>query len=151
MNLLGKYINTDEVGDDGTKSQNGHCDAFHPKSATLDGTIFLHIQVATMTCVQVWALLCRQSTFIEAFKGLIFFHSFQIPFWSANGRGLTRPLTTSKMRNKHPCALLLAKKLRPLSFLMSRSSTFVRLAWMLDSFLSLKKWSCCHFSPKIYL
>ena len=80
-NLLGKYINTDDVGDDSTESQNRHSDAFHPKSAALDGAIFIHIQVAAMTRVQVW-IRCRsiRSTFIEAFKGLIFFHSFQMPF-----------------------------------------------------------------------
>ena len=79
--LLGKYTNTDDVGDDSTKSQNRHSNAFHPKSATLDGAIFIHIKVATMTCVQVGIRRqsCR-STFIEAFKVLKFFHSFQMPF-----------------------------------------------------------------------
>ena len=52
-NLLGKYINTDDVGDDSKESQNRHSDAFHPKSAALDGAIFIHIQVAAMTRVQV--------------------------------------------------------------------------------------------------
>ena len=72
VDLPGKYKDTDEVGDNGSKSQDRHCNAFDPKSTTLYGAVLLHIQVPTMTSVQVQL----RFMFFISFKGLKFPHCF---------------------------------------------------------------------------